>query len=195
MRVKICGLTNLEDAVLCETTGADAVGFVNYTGRKRSLMLDEISDICSSLGPIITKVLVCAPKDLDSGMDMFVRSDVDALQLYSLDPSDLEELQEHGIKVIRAVPPDREEASRFADCSDALLFEGGTPGSGTSYDYSSIPLDCCCRPIIAGGLNPDNLESAKSLNPYALDVSSGVESSPGKKDPYLVEEFVRRCRL
>lgn len=194
MRVKICGLTNLEDAVFCEAAGADAVGFVNYPGRKRSLILDEISDICSSLGPIITKVLVCAPKDFDSGIDMFVRSDADVVQLYSLDPSDLEELQEHGIKVIRAVPPDREEASRFADCSDALLFEGGVPGSGASYDYASIPLDCCRRPIIAGGLTPDNLDMAKSLNPYALDVSSGVETSVGKKDIFLVEEFIRRCK-
>jgi len=194
VKVKICGMTNLEDAAMCESLGADALGFVHFPTRTRSIPLEKISEISSSLGPIITKVLVCAPKTVSESLDLVARTNVDVLQVYSLSPALLSEFRDQGGKVIRAVPPVRSEAIRFANCADALLFERGTPGTGSSYDYSQIPIDCCQRAIIAGGLNLENLRFAKSMDPYALDVSSGVESAIGKKDPYLVTEFIRRCK-
>jgi len=194
MKVKICGLTTLEDAVMCEDLGADAIGLVHFPGRTRSLALDKIADISSSLGPLTTKVLVCAPRTTSEALEMMLASNVDALQLYSLEPCELLELRKLGVRAFRVVPPVREVASRFSRATDALVFEGGTPGSGTSYDYSKVPLDCCRKAIIAGGLSPSNLHLAKSLRPYGLDVSSGVESTPGRKDPELVSEFIRRCR-
>ena len=194
MKVKICGLTTLKDAVMCEELGADAIGFVHFPGRTRTLALDKIADISSSLGPFTTKVLVCAPTTTSEALEVMHASNVDALQLYSLEPSELQELRKLGVRTLRVVPPVREEASRFSHAADALVFEDGTPGSGTSYDYSKAPLDCCRKSIIAGGLNPSNLHRAKSLRPYGLDVSSGVESEPGRKDPKLVAEFIRRCR-
>jgi phosphoribosylanthranilate isomerase len=118
----------------------------------------------------------------------------DAIQLYSLEPFELLELRALGMRTFRVVPPVREEASRFSQAAEALVFEGGTPGSGTAYDYSAVPLDCCRNGIIAGGLTPSNIHLAKSLRPYGLDVSSGVEKIPGRKDPGLVSEFIRRCR-
>jgi len=194
MKVKICGLTTIEDAVMCEDLGADAIGLVHFPGRTRSLALDKIVDISFSLGPLTTKVLVCSPKTTSEALEMLHASGVDALQLYSLEPCELQELRKLGVRAFRVVPPEREAASRYSRAADALVFEGGMPGSGTSYDYSKVPLDCCRKAIIAGGLTPSNVHLAKSLKPYGLDVSSGVESEPGRKDPKLVAEFIRRCR-
>lgn len=194
MKVKICGITNAEDAFACEDSGADALGFVHVPGRRRSVSLDQIAGICSSLGPMTTSVLVCMPSDYGTALDMVEHSRVDTIQVHSLDPRSLDSVRGSGIRVIRAVRPDRDEAAIYAEHADALLFENGVPGTGTGFDYHQTPVDCCRRAIIAGGLNIDNLERAKIMKPYALDVSSGVESAPGKKDPELVREFVRRCK-
>lgn len=194
MKVKICGITSLYDAAICEEAGADAVGFVHYPGRRRSLALDEISRMASSLGPMTTKVIVCAPETSQEAVQFSERSGVDILQTYSLDPESLDEVRESGLKVIRAVSTGRAEAEAFAPHADALVFEHGVPGTGASYDYSSIPIDCCERAIIAGGLTVDNVGEAKAMSPYAVDVSSGVEASNGRKDPELVREFIRRAK-
>jgi phosphoribosylanthranilate isomerase len=194
MKVKICGLTNLEDAVISERMGADALGFVHVPGRTRSLDLDAIRDICTSLGPMTTRLLVCEPSNLEEAIRMCDSSSTDGVQLYSLGPEETEQLMNSGYRVIRAVGVSREEALRFAPSSDAVLFEQGRPGSGSEYDYSRLPVSSVPKAIIAGGLNPDNLDRAMAMAPYALDVSSGVESVPGKKDPELLAEFIRRCR-
>ena len=193
MKVKICGITSLEDATMCGELGADMIGFVHVPGRERSLTVEKIFEICSSLDPTMTKVLVCAPHDLDEALHLFVESGADVLQTYSLEPSDLSDLRDRRVEVFRVVPPDRSEATRFSAAADALVFENGKPGTGSSYDYAAIPIDCCEKAIVAGGLTIENLHIAKVLKPYALDVSSGVESSPGKKDPELVAEFIRGC--
>jgi phosphoribosylanthranilate isomerase len=193
MKVKICGITSLEDATMCGELGADMIGFVHVPSRKRSLPVEKISGICSSLGPTMTTVVVCAPHDLKEALHLFVESGADVLQTYSLEPSDLIKLRDLRVEVFRVVPPDRSEATRFSEAADALVFENGKPGTGSSYDYATIPIDCCEKAIVAGGLTIENLHLAKVLGPYALDVSSGVESSPGKKDPELVAEFIRRC--
>ncbi len=194
VKVKICGITNPTDAAMCEDLGADALGFVHVSGRTRSVPIERISGICSTIGPMTAKVMVCAPSDVDHALDLAGRSGVDALQLYSLSPAQLDEIRAVGVGVMRVIKPDRSLALEYAGSADALVFESGVPGTGSSYDYSSVPIDSCPRPIIAGGLTLDNIASVKALRPYAVDVSSGVERSPGKKDPQLVSEFVRRCR-
>jgi len=194
LKVKICGIMNEHDALLCESLGADALGFVHFPMRSRSIPIESIEKICSKLGPMTTKVLVCAPKTADEAVDLVKRCNVDTIQLYSLSPKEITVVRAHGIKTIRAILPVRADAIRYADSADALLFESGMPGQGKSYDYSKIPFDCCSRVIIAGGLNPENLHTAKKLKPYALDVSSGVERKLGMKDPALVAEFIRRCK-
>jgi len=194
VKVKICGITSLGDASMCEDLGADALGFVYYRGRMRSLPLAKISEICASIGPLTTKVLVCAPGNVAEAIDMLEGSSADVLQLYSLRPEDMTVLRDRGIPIFRTVPPERSEAIRFSQCADALVFENGAPGLGRSYDYARVPIDCCPRAFIAGGLTTANLHLAKAMNPYGLDVSSGVESAPGKKDPALVSEFIRRCK-
>ena len=194
MKVKICGIANSSDAHMCEDAGADALGFVHFPGRKRSVPLEDIESIGSTVGPMIAKVLVCSPSDVAEALEMAERSSTSVIQVYSLDRDELNEVRDQGIKVIRAVRPVRSDALRYADAADALLFEEGVPGTGTSHDYSRIPVGCCSRAIIAGGLRVENVDEAKRLNPYALDVSSGVEAPSGKKDPELVSKFIRRCR-
>ncbi len=193
MRVKICGITTLEDANICEELGADALGFVHYPGRGRSLPLMEIRDICSTLGPFITRVLICHPKGPNEALQMLERSGADVIQTYSLSPVFLSRLRENGIRVIRAVRPDIDEVRKYAECVDALVFEAGVPGTGHYYDHSTIPINSCRRAIVAGGLSLSNIDQVKELRPYGVDVSSGVESSPGIKDPELVNDLIRRC--
>lgn len=194
MKVKICGVTTRDDAMMCEDAGADALGFVHVDGRSRSIPLPEINEICSSLGPMTTSVLVCSPSSVFEAADMFDQSGVNVLQLHSLEPDQVQRLRSQGVSVIRAVRPSRKEAMRYADQVHALLFERGRPGTGTEYDYSKIPLDCHPRSIIAGGLHMGNIDRVISMRPYALDVSSGVERAEGRKDPELVSEFIRRCK-
>lgn len=194
MKVKVCGITSAEDAAMCEELGADALGFVHVSGRVRDLPIGRIADICSTLGPMTTKVLVCNPQSREEAVDMFLRSGTDVLQIHSLGPKETLTLRDEGICVIRAVKPTQREASMFAGCADALLFEAGAPGTGSAYDYSQVPVHACRRSIIAGGLTFDNVHKAIAMNPYALDVSSGVERLPGRKDPELVAAFIERCR-
>jgi len=192
MRVKICGITDPQDAAMCEEAGANALGFVHFPGRRRSLPLDRISDICGTIGPLITTVLVSSPTSLEEAVHMVDESGVDVLQTYSLEPGDIGELRDRGIRTIRAVELDITQVRRFDGIADALVFETGIPGTGTQYDYSQIPLELSSRSIIAGGLNPENVENVRSLDPYGVDVSSGVERTPGRKDKGLVIEFIRR---
>jgi phosphoribosylanthranilate isomerase len=194
MMVKICGVTSQEDAAMCETLGADMLGFVHYPGKLRSLPLARISEMCASLGPGASKVLVCSPPDERTAMEMFERSSADILQLCSLGPEETMSLRQRGVNVMRMVKPERAEAVKFASAVDYLVYEGGDPGSGAVYDYSKIPMGTCRREIIAGGLTPDNVHEAISMRPYGVDVSSGVESAPGRKDPAKVASFIARCR-
>jgi phosphoribosylanthranilate isomerase len=194
MKVKICGIKLAEDAQMCESLGADALVFVHFPGRGRSVPLESIAAITSTLDSSVMKVLVCAPKSSSEAIQMVHKANADTVQLYSLLPEDLNEIREQGIGVIRKVPPVRNEALKFAEAADALLFEEEAPGTGHSYDYSRIPVDCCPRAIIAGGLTLNNLHLAKAMKPYGLDVSSGVERALGRKDRTLVSEFIRRCK-
>jgi len=194
MKVKICGVTNLEDAAMCEELGADALGFVYVPGGTRSRELSETKRICTSLGPTTLKVLVCCPKNVDSALSMLSKSGADALQLYTLGAYEMDQLRSQGAKVFRVIHTSSPLASIFAESADALVFEDGRPGTGTTYDYSAVPTTLRGRSFIAGGLSPENVHIAKALNPYGVDVSSGVETNLGTKDRGKVEEFIRRCR-
>lgn len=194
MKVKICGLMNIEDAAMCEDLGADALGFVHFPGKKRHLQLSNIAEMIDSLGPMTTTVVVCAPKSVSEALDMIRKSHADVIQSYTLSPADIKSIGGQGETVIRAVPPVYSYACQFSKVADALLFESGSPGTGSMYDYSKIPVGCCDKMIIGGGLSPNNLNEAKTLHPYALDVSTGVEQTPCRKDPALVDSFIKRCR-
>lgn len=207
-RVQICGVTSLDDAITCERIGTDAIGFVNVEGRRRSLSLEEIRDIIASLGPLVSSSLIAFPKNADEIIRNASYVNADIVQIYTLNVSKIEKIREQGFKVVRSVSVDIdngiefsiEELKDFSHVCDVILFEpskhGKTGGIGLEYDYKKLLspyLNYCKRFNIAGGLTPGNVNKALLLKPYAVHVSSGVESIFGIKDQRKVEEFIRRC--
>jgi phosphoribosylanthranilate isomerase len=212
-KVKICGITNPEDAQMAIDLGADFLGFVNAEKSTRYLTPDEISRIISEVEPLIPTVLVTHSQSLDEITNSFEAAGTDILQIHApLDITDYESIKEivptvignisipAGLDTITSELKLRTKA--VSEIVDYTLFDtkfgkeiGGT---GRTYDwgiakeleaYSNKPV------IIAGGLNPSNVaEAVKKVSPFAVDVSSGVESEPGKKDPRMVREFIRRAK-
>ena len=196
-RVKICGITNLEDALAAAAAGADALGFVFYGPSPRNIEVDQAKTILSKLPPFITTV------------GLFVNADASFLQsVLKLLPLDL--LQFHGdeseaeckrwgkpyIKAIRMQEGlDLVELCRTYESSRGILldtFVAGQPGgTGQVFDWANIPPDLRKPIVLAGGLDPSNVANAvKQVNPWAVDVSGGVEAAKGKKDHALIKAFI-----
>ncbi|MDD1718524.1 MAG: phosphoribosylanthranilate isomerase [Methanoregulaceae archaeon] len=188
MRVKICGVTNTADAVCAEASGADAIGVVVCSNSPRNVPLGEAREIFSALGPFVTRVLVTHTTSLrDIEEIRSIRPD--AIQVFQPFPREVA----GDIRMIRVVQPGTEMRG---DC-DAVIIDS-SHGRGQVYDpgfarevirRSPLPV------ILAGGLTPENVtEAIRALHPYGVDVATGVEKSPGKKDPERVRAFIRACR-
>jgi len=206
MRVKICGITNLEDALLASDLGADALGFNFFPASPRYIDPASAGDIIRQLPPLSVMVGVFvnvgSPGEV---MRMARTSGVQVLQLHGDEtPEYCDALRPWPvIKVVR-VDGDHlpDDLSRFRvqaflmDARDDILF-GGT---GMTFDWKSAAEVGGSRPVIlAGGLNAGNVARAiRTVNPYAIDVCSGVERSPGRKDPgrlkELMDEVSHACR-
>ncbi len=209
-RVQVCGVTSVHDALMCESAGVDAVGLVLIKGRSRSINAEKVKEIVKHLGPLTTSVAIVHNEDIDTISDLVNKTDVDALQLYLSNALDIENLKENGSKIISVILVDSrtgelgygpETFREIVEVSDLVVFEptrnGIYGGMGIEYDYEALLHDYCgfCdRFSIAGGLTPYNVEKALKLRPYSVDVSSGVESSIGKKDPTLVQQFIQKCK-
>ncbi len=208
-KVQICGVTSMEDALICEEAGADAIGFVSVEGRRRNVQIEKIKDIIEQLGPFTTKSLIGFPESSEEFIEKARYVNADMVQLYTLNVAEVEKIKQQGFGVIRAVhidvkkgkiEMDLDEFMEFTQVCDVILFEaslhGKTGGMGLKYDYRNIMpyLQYCKRFNIAGGLHPDNVQEALKLNPYAVHVSSGVESEGGRKDKEKVEAFMKRCK-
>jgi phosphoribosylanthranilate isomerase len=185
--------------------GADAVGFiVEVEGSRHKISADDARELIK-LVPVFTKsVAVIAPNSPEEAALLAKKTGADLLQVHgTLEPEEIKELKKRvHQKVIVAVPPGV-EAHRMAAVADALLLDtlkdGKLGGTGAVHDWSisaaiardlrvSVPV------ILAGGLNPSNVgEAIRTVRPYAVDVSSGVETA-GRKDQKKVESFVREVR-
>ena len=209
-KVQVCGLRTLEDAIICEKAGVDSLGFVNVEGRERSISLEKTKEIIDGVGPMILTALIGFPKNAD---DIIKKADfvgADAVQTYTLGIGELEKVRDHGFRVYRALSIDIgtgnlevpiEGLSSFAEVSDIIVFEPSLKkvvgGLGLSYDYGCIisPYKKYCgRFGVAGGLNPQNVGEALKIEPYSVDVSSGVEAKLGEKSEEKVIEFIKRCK-
>ena len=192
-RVKICGLTRVEDVELAVELGAAAVGFVLEPSSPRCIPLADVHDLLRSAPPYTYCVAVLGP---------FVQSRLlapfDAVQAIGVTSADVEASQ-RAIHVCRIGSDDPlpEPASYDALLLDAFAPDayGGT-GVRIDLDVAKGVMAESVRPIIlAGGLTPDNVrEVILALRPYAVDVSSGVESSPGVKDPDTLRAFFEAVR-
>jgi phosphoribosylanthranilate isomerase len=203
--VKVCGLMRHEDAAVAAEAGARWLGVILAPGYRRSVTAGDARVILQSLPARRVGVFV----DADELMlhSVAEAAGVDVLQLHGDEPPELAaRMREAGWEVWKAVRARHADdfsaaAARYAGAVDALLVDGYSPdthgGAGVRFDWDAIAarrgeLPSGMRLIAAGGLRPDNVaEAVRILRPHAVDVSSGVEAAPGRKDPQAVREFVR----
>jgi phosphoribosylanthranilate isomerase len=198
--VKICGITNLDDALLSVEAGADAVGFIFYDQSPRAVKPLVVRRIVEYLPGHVTKVGVfvhAAPKDV-AAICREVR--LSAAQLYGKQSqTELRELETGVIKAFQVGKGfDVRILSRYR--VDAFLLDtlvkGKSGGTGKTFDWNiARRATKYGKVILSGGLNPDNVsEAVRFVRPYGVDVCSGVEARPGKKDSKKVREFIQRAK-
>lgn len=197
MFVKICGITNEDDALLAVAMGADAVGFV-FAPSPRQVAAKLVYDITRRLPPEILTVGVFRDDLPDRIFDVVARSGVKAVQLHGHESASTVAAVSEGVRwVIKAVSAGSREArvaNQFG--TDLILVDAPQPGSGRVFDWrltDEIPSGV--RMILAGGLTVENVASAiEYVKPWGVDVSSGVESEPGKKDALKLKRFIANAR-
>ncbi len=198
--VKICGITNLEDAQHAVRCGADAIGFVFFEESPRFVSHRRAADIAKSLPEHISKIGVFVNSDLKFVRDIVKHVNLSAVQLLGNDgPDDLVNFETSVIKVFRVKKEfDVEVMKNYI--VDAFLLDafhqGSFGGTGKTFDWNlAVKAKEYGRIILSGGLTPENVEDAvRFVRPYGVDVSSGVESAPGKKNPAKVREFIMRAK-
>jgi phosphoribosylanthranilate isomerase len=192
VRAKICGITRLEDALLAEQLGAWALGFVLAPGTRRYMEPVQVSPIAQAMGPFMVRVGVFVDAQPETVLRQMQTARLQVAQLHGKEPPEWAEQIRQFFpvsKAIKLIGPAQPNWVNYP--ADALLLDGVNPGSGQSYPLDWIaPLRHHPRLIIAGGLNPENLQLALDLHPYAVDVSSGVEVRPGHKDRLKVRQFL-----
>lgn len=204
-RVKICGITRIEDAQAVVEAGADAIGLVFYAKSPRNVEIDQAAEISRSVPPFITRVALFKDADADFVEAVLQSVEVDLLQFHGSESSSY--CERFGLPYIKAIGmkgPECDAAYLAARTDEfnrakAMLLDGHAPGedggSGESFDWSSIgKID---KPVIlAGGITPDNVAQAIEIaHPFAVDVSSGVESAPGIKDREKIIRFMTQVGM
>jgi len=197
MFVKVCGITNEDDALLAVAMGADAVGFV-FAPSPRQVAAQQVYDITRRLPPEILTVGVFRDEHPSRVIDTINRAGLKAAQLHGHEsPAIVAEVAAQIRWVIKAVVAGSADARRAHDFgTDLILVDAPQPGSGKVFDWTLIDeVAEGPRVILAGGLDPDNVaEAVRAVRPWGVDVSSGVEKSPGRKDALKVKAFIQRAR-
>lgn len=201
-RVKICGITNLEDALAACDAGADALGFVfapEARARNRYIEPDAAQQIVEQLPPFITTVAVCVNEPIERLAHLLTF--IDCVQFAGEEDADIVAAMAHlAIKTFRAGPDfDPEDLHRFP-CRACLLdacVPGAHGGTGQTCDWDAARAAVATgKPIIlAGGLTPENVADAvRAVRPFAVDTSGGVEAAPGKKDHERIRRFIENAK-
>ncbi len=192
MRVKICGITNYDDAMYACEAGADALGFVFYEKSPRYIEYSATARIIEKLPPFITKVglfVEASKEQIEAGVK---ESLIDIAQIhFDVEQSFIDSLEVKSLPVIRATS--QEDIFRFEGYRLVDAYSEAYGGSGKRLNLEWFRGVDCSQIVIAGGLTPDNLESLKGFGFYGVDVSSGVEASKGKKDYKKVKEFIKNA--
>lgn len=190
MKIKICGITNLEDAIDAAYAGADALGFVFYKLSPRYISPSDARKIIDALPPFIQAVGLFVNETSEFINQVAHESNIDLAQIISDDDSIYEKLDIRYIKVVRA--KSKEDILKNQDTFRLIdAFVEGFGGMGTRLNLEWFDDIDCSRIILAGGLNQENVKELKGYNFYSVDISSGVEISKGKKDKDMMQEFVR----
>ena len=189
MRVKICGITNYEDAALACDFGADALGFVTYKKSPRFISPEEIKKIIDKLPPFITKTILFVNVESDYVNEVMAYTKADLAQIhFEANEKFYKDLKYKYIKVIRAKSKEDVYKNDEFRIVDAFVPEFG--GSGKRVPLEWFENEDNSKIILAGGLNPDNAFEIGHYGFYGVDVSSGVESKPGKKDKRKLRKFI-----
>ncbi len=205
VKVKICGITGFPDALYAVEKGADAIGFNFYTGSKRYISPLEAESICERLTVPVFRIGVFVNASTKEIVDAAGIVGLDAIQLHGDEtPEFIEKLRAQTdsqiIKAIR-VETNFEPNDVLKYKADAILLDafsnnerGGT-GKTIDWTIAGQVAEIVDELYLAGGLTPENVaEAIKIVQPYAVDVASGVESSPGKKDPKKVAAFIKAAK-
>lgn len=200
-RVKICGITSIDDALTVSRCGVDAIGLVFYAKSPRNIDVETARAICRALPAFVTTVALF--KDAD---ESFVRAvleqvPVDLLQFHGVENEAF--CQQFGRPYIKAIgmtgQHDVASFSKEYPAARGLLLDshaiGEDGGSGHVFDWGTIPASIRGQITLAGGLTAANVASAiTQVRPFAVDISSGVESSAGVKDKTLIEAFMKEVK-
>jgi len=202
IKVKICGITNFEDAQTAVLAGCDMLGFVFYEKSPRYIRPDRAGDIISSLPGEVEKVALFVNEQKKTIIDILNQiKEIDILQFHGDETPDYcNAFNKRIIKAIRVKNKDSVKQMASYNVNFFLLdaFKKDVyGGTGENFEWKlarnakayNVPI------ILSGGLNPENVKEAIELvEPYAVDVSSGVEISPGRKDPELIKKFIQEVR-
>jgi phosphoribosylanthranilate isomerase len=199
-RVKICGITSAEDAAAAVDAGADALGLVFVPGTPRYVPPDAAADILAAVPPLVATVGVFVNHPLEEVLGIVSTLGLHAVQLHGQEPAAYS--RRMSVPVIRALRVRDAESLQPLETYPAQAFlldayvEGIPGGTGTPIALDLALLARGRRPVIlSGGLRPDTVSRAVRLvRPYGVDVSSGVEASPGRKDHRKVREFIVNVR-
>lgn len=199
VRVKVCGITSVADAVVAEAAGADAVGMIFAPGSKRRVTPETAADICSALGPFVARIGVFVDADVAEVVGLARGLRLTGVQLHGAESAAYAREVAKATRVVRALPyaPGLVPADVADYGADAVLLDAATPGSGLAFAWEAAAPAWRAWPrlVLAGGLTPDNVSAAiGALRPYAVDVASGVETRPGVKDPEAVRAFVSAAK-
>ncbi|GGP24565.1 phosphoribosylanthranilate isomerase [Silvimonas amylolytica] len=201
VRIKICGLRDAATARAAAQMGADAIGLVFYEPSPRNVSIEEAQAVLAALPAFVTSVGLFVNADPDWLRDLLRVLPLDLLQFHGDEsPEYCRSFGKPWIKAVRVKQDTNllEYAAQFHDARGLLVdaFVEGTPGgTGEAFDWSLIPKDLPLPLILSGGLNPVNVsEAVAAVVPWAVDVSSGVESTRGVKDLNKVAQFIKAAR-
>ncbi|NPA13619.1 MAG: phosphoribosylanthranilate isomerase [Aquificae bacterium] len=202
VKVKICGITNVEDALAAVEAGADYIGFIFFPPSPRNVDLNTVREILKNLPKGVKNVAVTVNAEVDF-LKKLLEEGFDLLQLHGDEnPSILKDLpKERVIKVFRVRDSFNEENLKGWEGIYAYLLDtykkgtyGGT-GETFNWDIARGLVEKGLKIFLSGGLKPENVARAVEIvKPYAVDVSSGVEAYPGKKDLKKLEEFIKKAK-
>lgn len=201
VKVKICGITNLEDALAAVDFGADALGFVFFEKSPRYISYQNAASIIKNLPPFITTIGVFVNERPEEIVKIIDYTGIDVVQLHGDETPEMCNISKRIIKAIRVKSLESlEPLIHFKDKVSAFLLDTYTPdifgGSGRRFNWDiAIEAKQFGRIILAGGLTPDNIiEAIRWVKPYGVDVSSGVELEKGKKDYKKMKLFIEKAK-
>lgn len=195
MFVKVCGLRTPETVDAAVEAGADAVGFVFAPGSVRLVEPAAAAELVARVPEGVETVGVFRGQPIDEVLRLARASGVGTIQLHGDEPDEyFARAAEAGFRTIRAISASRYTASGHAG-GERLLIDATVPGSGEPFDPADLPVPPTVDWLLAGGLRPGTVAAlVAAFGPSGVDVSSGVESAPGVKDPALIRAFVRAAR-